>query len=162
MTDVGSFSRRFVDTTVDIVLALFAARYLGHGRVIESFLVLFAGTYGIALLFVPDAAFSSSATRDLAWMGYGQFVAIPFILKSIFSGYGLIANIFAWSYSRLFRIIGATFGLWIWSTMVLKFIFVGTPFTVGTFAAGWSFYYSIRIIALALVDLPRPGVPGKL
>lgn len=152
------FGERFLDA----VLALFAAKYLGHGRATESYLTLFAGTYGLALVFVPDAAFSSSATRDLAWMGYGQYTAIPFLLKAIFSGYGLLANIFDWPCSRQFRILGAMIGLWVWSCLVLKFIWVGTPFTVGCFASGWAFYFSIRIIALAYANLPRPGLAGQL
>lgn len=147
---------------LEILLTIFAARVLGHGRALESYLTAFAGSYGIALLFVPEAAFSSQATRDLAWQGYGQLVAIPFILKAIFSGYGLLANIYDWRMSRQARVTGACFGLWIWSSMLGKFILIGTPYTVGSFAAGWCFYYSIRIIALALSDLPKPGVAGRL
>lgn len=147
---------------LEVVLTIFAAKYLGHGRAMESFLACFAGSYGVALLFVPEAAFSSTSTEDIAWMGYGQLVALPFLAKSALTAYGLVGNIWDFPYSRQFRIVGASVGLWIWSTMILKFIWVGTPYTVGVFAAGWCFYHSVRVIALALANLPRPGHPGSL
>lgn len=160
--DLTKGTRALWSRFIEVILSIFLARILGHGRAVESYLVLFAGSYGIALLFVPEAAFSSQATRDLAWMGYGPWVAIPFLLKSIVSGYGVLANIYAWRRSREFRIIGALIGMWIWSTMVYKFILVGSPYTIGSFAAGWAFFFSIRIVALAIANRPLPGSAGVM
>lgn len=147
---------------VEILVAVCAARFLGHGRAMESYLALFAGSYGIAILFIPDAAFSSSAMRDIAWEGYSPHVALLFISKAALTGYGLAANIKNWRWSRQFRIVGAIIGLWIWSSTILKFVIVGNPYTLGAFAAFWCFIFSVRIIALAIANLPRPGVSGSL
>lgn len=141
---------------------LFGVRILGHGRAMECFLTLVALSYGLALLLVPGAQFESQATRDLAWLGYGHWISLPLIIKGLFSGYGLWANIKNRRFSRHLRFLGGLVGSGVWLWFLAKFHLVGATFSFGSFFAFYAFWFSIRIMALSLADLPRPGTPGAL
>lgn len=153
---------RIFGRTIEFISMIVGAKYLGHGRAVESYLGLIALSYGTALLMSPYAQFNSQATIDIAWLGYGHYIGIPLATKGMFTLYGLVANIHGWPYSRLFRFVGALIGSGVWLWFYAKFALLGVPFTFGSFFALFSFLYSIRIMALALADLPRPGVAGAL
>lgn len=145
-----------------ILLNILGASWLGHGRKSEASLITVCFMYGMVLFLVPGAAFDSQATRDIAWQGYGHFIAIPFLTMATVSGYGLIANINVWCYSQAFRFCGALLGAGIWLWLMWKFTTVGSPFTFGSICALVFLVDSIRIAAMALANLPKPGAPGAL
>lgn len=145
-----------------IIYHVFAARWLGHGRAIEAYLILVCGTYAAILLIHPSSAADSPATLDLYWSGNSQFVAMIFVAKALTSGTGLVLNIVNLPGSRFFRISGACLGSVIWAWYVAKFSLVGEPATLGMVFAAVSFLVSIRIMGMAYANLPRPGAPGAL
>jgi hypothetical protein len=84
------------------------------------------------------------------------------LVKAAFSFYGLVANINGWRGSRTFRILGALLGAWIWTWFLSKFVLVDFPYPLGAFFAAIALVFCIRTVALAYLNLPRPGVPGAL
>ncbi len=150
------------DRVANTISTIFLTRHLGHGRAQETYLTLVAGTYGIALLLSTEAQFDSQATRDLAWWGQAHWIAYLLILKSMLSGYGVISNRKNWAASQIFRFAGALVGFLAWSWFLAKFSLLGVPFTFGSFFAFWSCLFSVRIMALALANLPTPGQPGAM
>jgi hypothetical protein len=146
----------------DLIASLFAAPWLGHGRAIECFLAIVAGLYGSLLLLIPEAAFDSKATVDIAWLGYGQYLALPLIIKASLTGTGLLLNIRGMRYSRQFRFLGALLGTLIWIFLAAKFLVLGLIASVGFPFCAPAALFSVRIMGMALADLPRPGAPGAM
>jgi hypothetical protein len=133
------------------------AEWLGFGRTLEFFLVCITTSYGLAILFVPGAALKSPATYELAYLGYSGFIAIPFLMKAVFTGYGLLANIFNLKLCRTSRFIGASVGSFIWSSYIVQFILVDSFFTLGSWFCFFAFFASLRIMIMALANLPPPS-----
>ena len=146
----------------DGIASILAARWLGHGRAIECNLAMSAGIYGIILLLYPEAALDSSATADLAWLGYGQLLATPLLLKSFLTGSGLALNVAGMPYSRPCRFCGAMLGTLIWTFVAAKLLILGLIATPGFPFSLTALVFSVRIMGLSLADLPRPGVTGVL
>lgn len=147
----------------NIVLLLLGARWIGHGRAVESLFTIIALTYGIALLVDSNVLLYSQATVDLVWWHSGNLiVASALLIKAGLSGSGLIANINAWPYSRALRFTGALIGSMIWVWYLSKYSLAGTPVNLGAIFSVWAFVYSIRIMAMALANLPRPGEAAQL
>lgn len=144
------------------IAILLAAPWLGHGRAVEAYLTIVAGVYGALLLFVPDGAFNSQITADIAWLGYGYYLAIPLLGKAALNGAGLIGNIRGNPGSRSLRFVGAMLGTTIWLFLAAKFFLVGAAATAGFSFCLVAILFSIRIMGLALADLPNPGRPGVL
>lgn len=144
------------------IAILFGAPWLGHGRRLEAALTLICGIYGLGLFIFPPLALDSKATVDLYWAGYGRIIAVPFLLKAILTGWGLLANINAWSYSRSLRCCGALVGAFIWWAMIWKFTKYGAPFSFGSVCAVVFLLSSIGIFSMALANRPIPGAPGAL
>lgn len=142
------------------IATAFGAPWLGHGRRLEAALALICGIYGVALMFYPVVALDSKATFDLYWQGYGRVIAVPFLLKAIFTGWGLIANIRGRPYSQFLRCVGALIGSFIWSAMIWKFAAFGSPFSFGSICAAIFLLSSIGIVGMASANLPKPGAPG--
>lgn len=145
---------------MELFARMLGAPWLGHGRMFEFVVGTICASYGLVLLFHPDALWDSQATRDLAWYAYGRVIAVPFLLKAIFTGYGLAANIFGWPLSRLSRSVGAVVGCFIWGWMETKFALAGVPLTFGSICAVVFFLGSLRVIGMASMGLPTPGAPG--
>lgn len=144
-----------------IALSLFAARWLGHGRAIECYLVSVTGVYGV-LLLTPGAAFDSKATVDIAWAGYGHWLALGPLSHFEVAGFGLLGNIKGWRGSRVLRFLGAMIGSLLWTWCAAKFAVLGDIATVGFPFCLVAILFSFRIMALALADLPPPGAPGAI
>jgi hypothetical protein len=138
---------------------LFAARWLGHGRAIECYLACVTVIYGVALL-MPGAAFDSRVTYDLAWLGYGQVLAIPLLLHAVLAGTGLAGNIAGWRSSRMLRFFGGMLGCAIWTWYTIKFALGDQFAAVGFPFCAMAALFSVRVMGMALANLPRPGVPG--
>lgn len=145
-----------------IAAKLMGAPWLGHGRMLEAALSLICLIYGASLLLIASAAFDSQATRDIAWAGNGHLLAIPFLIKAIFTGYGLLANINGWWYSQGARFCGALVGSFLWAGIFTKFVLVGATFSFGSVCCIVFFVGSIRIMGMAAADLPKPGSPGAM
>jgi len=143
-------------------VSILAAPWLGHGRAVECFLTCVAAMQGLILLFDTTAAYDSKATVDLAWWGYGQWLALPFLVKATLSGSGLIFNIHGLPYSRALRFSGAFVGCMIWTWYAAKLLLLGAPAAMGTPFCIMSALFSMRIMGLALAGLPRPGAPGAM
>lgn len=144
------------------VLTFFcAAPWLGHGRATECSLAMTAMLYGVLFLTVPGTPFDSKATWEIAWLGYGNWLAYPFLAKAILTGSGLVMNIRGIRGASWLRFAGAWLGFLIWTWLASQFalnhsMVTGFPFCI--VAA----LFSLRIMALSLAGLPIPGAPGRL
>lgn len=144
-----------------MLATLFAARWLGHGRATECYLAVVAALYGLQLLVIPDAAYASRATVDIA-PDYGHLLGVPFLVMAALSGVGLTLNIAGRPYSRILRFAGAFLGTMIWIWLTAKFVMIDVVATVGLPFCLASIAFSIRIMAMAMAGLPAPAAPGKL
>lgn len=145
---------------IEIILG---ARWLGHGRALEAFLALICAIYAGILLLVPGAAFQSQATAQFVWEGvHPIWIAMPFILKTVFTTIGLYRNIQGLSWSRFYRIVGALIGTFTWSWYLTQFIAYDAVGALGTATCIGGIVASIRIIGMAGANLPPPGAPGQL
>lgn len=141
---------------------VFAGTALGHGRMTECALATVCLLYGLILAAAPDAVYRSIDVADLAWTGPGRLIAIPFLLKALLTGSGVWANICGQEGSRTLRFLGALVGvlIWVWiaANLAMTQEFCALGFSVSIVNAG----LSVRIMALSLANLPRPGAPGRL
>ncbi len=130
----------------------------------ECFLASVCAIYAVILLFAPNATLESQVTKDITlfWWGYGRLLAIPFALKAVLTGGGLIANINGYAFSKHMRVSGACVGTMIWVWYATKFVLIGDIAFIGFPFVVVSFLMSIRIIGMSLADLPRPGAVGAL
>lgn len=136
---------------------------LGHGRATESSLALVSALYGILLLTNSGPQLATvNVTEDIYWMGYSRLLAIPFLVKSVFSGLGVYGNIMGWHHSRQLRLYGAMIGGFLWSWYASKALAVGVSTSLGFAAAIVFLLLSIRTMALVTADLPHPGSPPML
>lgn len=142
------------------IAVVFGAPWLGHGRRLEAALALICLIYGMGLFLFPSLALDSNAIVDLYWSGYGRIIGLPFLLKAILTGLGVIANIKAWPYSQHLRVCGALVGSFIWWGLIWKFVEYGSPFSFGSVCALVFLISSIGIVAMASANLPVPGAPG--
>jgi hypothetical protein len=139
------------------VAKILGAPWLGHGRKTEATLATVCLLYGICLLFVPGAVADSQATRG---MQHGGVLGLVLILQAGVAGYGLLANIMDWRYSRALRLFGSLVGSFIWGWLLFKFVIVGAPFTFGAVCATVFWADTARVAGMALAGLPIPGAPG--
>jgi len=144
-----------------VLLMVLAAPWLGHGRASECFLALVCAGYGTSLLVNPGMASDIPATVDIAWTGNVRIFALPYIIKALLTGSGLALNIYGSACSRQLRFLGGLVGLLIWTWWASKL------YLIDAIGLGFFFYvmagiFSVRIMGLALANLPRPGAPGVL
>lgn len=136
---------------------------LGHGRATESALALVAALYGILLLTNAGSQLATvNVTEDIYWLGYSRFLAVPFLIKSALSGFGVYGNIMGWGHSRHFRLYGAMIGGFLWSWYASKAWAVGSGTSLGFAASVVFLLLSVRTMALVSADLPHPGMPPSL
>lgn len=132
---------------------------------IESLLAIYCLQYGIILISFPSSRFDSVLTFDLAWKGYGWWLGVPFLVKTAFTGCGVIMNLRGLHYSWVLRFVGASVGSTIWTSMLLKYISSGIVLTFGAVVAFDALILSFLIMAMAWHDFPEPrstidaGVP---
>lgn len=145
-----------------IVLADFAAaRWLGHGRAMELYLACVTAIYGIALL-TQSGNIGNPTTADLAWFGYDRFFAIPLLAHAALAGSGLIGNILGWPWSRWARFAGAMLGCAMWTWVSVKLGIVGNFSASGFVFGAPAALFCVRIMGMALADLPHPGSPSVI
>lgn len=144
-----------------MLIAILGARALGHGRALETFLAFVCFVYACILAFIPDAPYQSSATADLAWY-YGRGLALPFLIIAIFAGWGVYSNKKGLPYSRQCRIIGALIGTFTWTFFLVKFGATDSIGALGTALCIGGIVASLRIMGMAMADLPQPGSPSQL
>lgn len=123
---------------------------------IESLLATFCLQYGLVLILIPQSRYDSVLVADLAWQGYGALLGIPFLLKAVFTGFGVIVNLRGHSYSWLLRFIGAFFGTIIWFWMTLKYFSSTATLSFATIISFDCMILSICIMAMAWHDFPEP------
>ncbi len=144
-----------------MITTIVGARWLGHGRATEFMLSLIALLYGIILLF-SGAAGESVATWDLALWGYGHWIAVPFIVKAVLSGSGLVGNLRGWPFSATLRFSGAFLGSVLWAWYLVKLLLFGAIGSLGFSFCVIAAIMSIRIMAMSRANLPLPGAPGAV
>lgn len=138
----------------------FGAPWLGHGMRLEATLALLCGVFSLALVIYPESAFDAKATLGFARDGHVHELAIPFLMKALLTGSGVIANINGHAYSRYLRLCGALIGSFIWAAITYQYATVGIPLSFGSVCAGVFLFSSIGIIGMAFANLPRPGERG--
>lgn len=145
-----------------LLIVIFGAPWLGHGRRLEASLAGICATTGLVLLWDPSWAMDTKATVDLFWTGYGRAIAFPFLLKAALTGSGVVANILGYSFSWLLRWLGGLAGSGLWAFMIFKYSLYGSPLAFGSICAGWFLFSSVGVMAHAWADLPKPGAPGAI
>lgn len=135
---------------------------LGHGRAVESLLALAAFIYGMMLLLFPAKTANVEVTFDIAWMGYARIMAYPFLFKALMSGLGVYGNIRGWKRSRYLRITGAVIGSFLWTWYASKCWAVGTQVSLGWAASLVFCIGSLRVMAMASIDLPKPSAAALM
>lgn len=148
--------KKFLVTAIDIV---FGVKYLGHGLGTDVFLFLATTLYAIIILIVPNEMLANGALWDLAWNGWGRWLAVPFIIKSILTGTGVVTTIAKKSCGRYFRFNGGLVGITIWYWFIVKYIFVGEILALGFSFSIVAALFSLRILAISWANLPRQGIP---
>lgn len=133
---------------------------LGHGRKLECLIVAVMGTYGLQTLFFPETAARSIVNRDLFWLGYARWLALPSLLIAVIGGLGLYRNVYGLPYSRPLRVIAALIGTFVWTSYGAKYAMLGLTGTLGFHACFWCAVFSPTIIRSAWLNLPAPGAPG--
>lgn len=123
---------------------------------IEVLLAIYCLQYGLMLLLIGEARFDSVLTVDLAWKGYGPWLGLPFLVKAVFTGSGVITNLSGWHYSWALRFIGAFVGSAIWLAMLLKYLSSTAALSFGMVVAADCLVLSALIMAMSYHDFPEP------
>lgn len=147
---------------LDAILVLFGIPWLGHGRRAEFLLACASALYATLLLFVSNASEHSQATVSLFWEGHGRLLFYPLAINATLSGYGLVANVNVWRWSRMARFTGAFFGFIIWLWFAVKFYALGACATPGFVFSCVAVYACVGIMVLSVANVPRPGAPGNV
>jgi hypothetical protein len=156
------------------ILCILGATWLGHGRASELMLTFILAFSGLILFFLPNGVWLSQLTIDIAWAGYGNFVSYPFLTAAAIKGLGLYMNIVGAPMSRAVRFVGAFLAGFLWAWYCAKFALLGAPGPNGVpldlnvaqiIAISTAFtgvLFSIRVMAMAMANLPVPGALGRL
>lgn len=146
-----------------VLIALIGARWLGHGRRMEGYLVLVAGFGTLILCTHPLSAEFAHSLESIFWMGYGKYIFIPYLAVFVISGYGLVGNKFDWPSSRWARFIGATLGFLLWITYSVQLYHLNLIATPG-FILGFplAVYGELGVMIASAANVPRPGAPGNM
>lgn len=134
--------------------------YLGHGRMLETALVFVEFQYAAMLICVPPIHIVVLALEDLHVATILK--ALPFLISATISFAGLCLNAAGYEISKWFRVVGATFGMGLWTFILIKNVYLGY------FAAGvnpWctmGILGSLWIIRRGLMGLPKPGSAGSV
>lgn len=91
----------------------------------------------------------------------GSYLSIPFFLKAIFSGCGVVGVIRAWRYAHAFRFAGAVFGMALWGWYAAKFAVIGALGAVGFPFTAVAVLVCFRVMILAVLGIPRIGTPAR-
>lgn len=118
--------------------------------------------YGLYLTFIPEAAYASQILSEIAWLGYGPLIGLPFFLKAIFTGWGVTANIYGLPYSRFFRCFGACIGSSIWGWTILQDYDADKIVSFISFVCAIFILSSLWVFTMSLANLPRPGTTSKV
>lgn len=147
-------------TQLNVVENLFLAPVLGHGRMAETYLAAVALLYGLILL-IPGEVASSKATSGSVTELVGAYLAIPFLLKAYFSGYGVIGVIRAWPFTHTHRFIGGLLGITLWSWYSVKFILIGALGATGFPFVTVAVFVCFRVMVLAALRIPPIATPAR-
>jgi hypothetical protein len=137
----------------------FIDSYLGHGRMLESALILVKFQYAVILFFVSPDSIYVRPFEDIAWKD-AWVLGIPFLLAASLQTAGLVSNIYGISYSRFLRIAGACIGMAMWIFMLLKTFYLGYPVDGLNPWMLMGVIGSLLIIRKAVLNLPPPGSRG--
>jgi len=100
--------------------------YIGHGRALEFFL----GWYKLVLatsIMISGLSPRVPALADLTWYYPRYILASPFLLIGTIQIVGLILNARGIEWSWIFRFIGASLAMLVWSTLLIKSATIGQP-----------------------------------
>lgn len=163
---LNSMHECIVKTLLKFVRALLADivmgdRALGHGRRWESFIVVVNGYYSVILTIIPHATKRAEATIDLFWGGYGLYVALIVWIMFLTSFFGLFFNVYGIRYSQVLRMVGGMLGFLVWGWFGLKLALIGLQPSPGHVFCVVAALYEIRVVFMAMQNLPRPGAAGN-
>jgi hypothetical protein len=140
---------------------MFGVNLLGYGTTLEAFLSLVCFIFGVSVILDPYSIYALPNLGDIVSSGYERLWAIPFFLKSLLSGFGIYAvkkNLVA---SQAYRIAGSVFGSAIWATMFMEYSSSGLYATIGFAFSAAALIFNIRIMGLAMAQVPPGGYTIK-
>lgn len=153
-----------------LLLKLLGASWLGHGRASELALALVLGLSGTLLFITPQGVWLSQLTLDIAYAGYGNYVAYPPLLTAAIKISGLVLNVRGYVLSQPVRFLGAFLAWFLWAWFCIKFFLLtghqtptlGLAQAIALSCAIVGVLFSTRIMFMAAAGLPVPGSPGRL
>lgn len=144
--------KKYLINSIDVI---FGVKYIGSGLASDVFLFGVTAIYAALLLAVPGQMFDNKALFDLAWDGWGRWLAVPFLIKAILTGAGIVMTIMKKPYARFFRFSGSMVGSIIWYWFIAKYLFVGEILALGFPFSIVGAAFSLRILAISWANLPR-------
>lgn len=133
---------------------------LGHGRLLEMYLIGVKLLIGFSIL-LPKNRPQVVALGDLLWVP-DYWLSAPFLLLGTIQLIGIILNVRGVQSSWVWRSVGASIGICLWSWLISKSLLIGAfgtgalPFWVMSFLA------SVVLLWKGMNRLPIPGAPGAL
>lgn len=136
---------------------LISNAWLDNGRVLEFYLSAVCLIFGVIVALSPYLGFFYGLVEQMHLTGNPSLLCIPFFVKAILSIVGVHGNVKGWKYSWLLRFCGGFIGAFIWIWMTTNFFMFREPAALGAAFSITSFVGSVRIMSLALADLPPKG-----
>lgn len=137
----------------------FILNYLGHGRMLESFLGTLKIVLGIWIL-TTNVSDITPQLADLAWWYPALLLAGPFFLIGGVQLAGLAMNIMGLEISWVPRALAASCAVYLWVWLMWKSIFIGTVTTWLVPLAIVALPYNAILLWKAWNRLPVPGSVG--
>lgn len=134
--------------------------FLGHGRALETYLVVLKYLIVGFFFFNPTHIAQTYAFYDLLWFIPSIVIVMPFLVIASLQLVGLITNYAGYEWSWLPRFIGAFMAMVVWAWVLIKSFAVDSfGFTVPLCCA--SILGSTWLLWKAWNRLPIPGAPGS-
>jgi hypothetical protein len=134
--------------------------FLGHGRLLECYLITLKMIVGINVVTVPvhSSTDAPAALWDLFWYVPQPIIAMPFFCIGVIQLIGIALNYRGVESSWIIRYVGAMFGVMMWLWLIYKSIAIGELHTWLFSLAITTVFFSGIIAWKAWNRLPIPGV----
>lgn len=135
--------------------------FLGHGRALEAYLAAVLITWGIQIVWSPEALKESLALRDFYYSVPNWHIAIPILVAGIASATGLVLNIYGCKICRWFRVAGAFLAMCVWGFMLTQIVQENGGYGGAMPHYIWDIPACLRLLYLGAFNLPPPGAAGQ-
>lgn len=135
-----------------------ADAFIGHGRALETFLVLVKFQYALLLSIAPRNILLFTAVTESG--NQVIFAAIFFVIGCI-QATGLVLNLEGNSMCHRYRVIGGTLAIMLWIYVITRTFLSGFATAIYPWAIT-AMLGSMWIVRRGTLGLPHPGAPGAV